>query len=203
MSKDFTVLMLVVDQSGSMSSIKQEAQQSMDALIAEQKAAPGRLAIKLVTFDNTVKNSKLVDAADFAGIKLEPGGMTALYDAIGIGVSSLNKEIKKLDEEPTNVVALIVTDGFENASQEYDSDKIKKLIEKHRDKKQWEFVFLGANQDAILTAHELGLRGTSALTYTPSSKGVNESVAAASRYITATRTGLEASFTDEDRTKSV
>lgn len=202
MSKNSTILMLIVDQSGSMSSLKSETEQSMNKLIDEQKALPGELAIKLVTFSHTVKLSPLVKAENFPRATIEPGGMTALYDAMGLGTDALTKEINGLEQKPANVVVLTVTDGFENASQEYNSVRVKKLIEYYRDKEQWEFLFLGANQDAILTAQELGMKGGSALTYDASGKGINESVAAASRYISATRSGLEASFTDEDRTKS-
>jgi uncharacterized protein YegL len=200
---DYTVLMLIVDQSGSMSSIKEETQQSMDRLIADQKSMPGRLDIKLVTFSHNVQSQPLVKADNFAGVSIEPGGMTALYDAMGLGTDALSKELNGLEDKPTNIIVLTVTDGFENASQEYNSERIQKLIKFYSDSEQWEFMFLGSNQDAILTAKELGMKGGSALTYDASSKGVNESVAAASRYISATRSGLEASFTDEDRTKSV
>ena len=199
-----TALMLIVDQSGSMSSIKQESQQAFNELLALQKAEPGTLSVKLVTFNHNVNLGVLTDASDFKGLTLVTEGMTALHDAMGMGITDLDKEIQALPEgnRPDRVIVVTVTDGLENSSREYTATTVKRLVRAHQDVDKWEFVFLGANQDAVLTAESFGIRAGSALTYHASDEGITQSVAAASGYIAAARSGLEASFTDEDRRKS-
>lgn len=199
-----TALMLVVDQSGSMSSIKQESQQAFDELLALQKAEPGTLSVKLVTFNHNVNLGALTDASNFKGLTLITEGMTALHDAMGMGITDLDKEIQALpdDQRPDRVIVVTVTDGQENSSREYAASAVKRLVRAHQEVDKWEFLFLGANQDAVLTAETFGIRAGSALTYHASNEGITKSVAAASGYITATRSGLEASFTDEDRRQS-
>lgn len=200
-----TILMLIVDESGSMSSIKQESQQAFDELLRSQKDEPGKLGIKLVTFNHNVKINPIVDAKDFSGLTLTTEGMTALHDAMGLGIADLDREIQDLPEaeKPDRVIVVTVTDGMENSSREYSSSTVKRLVLAHQDIDKWEFLFLGANQDAVLTAQSFGIRAGSALTYSATEDGITHSVAAASGYITATRSGLEASFSDEDRDKSM
>lgn len=198
-NKDFTVLMLIVDQSGSMGTIREESQQALDGLIKDQKEQPGKLAIKLVTFNHVVTPYELINAENFEGVKLDPEGMTALHDAMGSGIVLLDKELETLEEKPGKVIVVVLTDGFENFSREYTAQSVKKLREYHED---WEFLFLGANQDAILTASQFGIARGSSLTYAASAEGIEASLEATSRYLGATRSGLAAEFTDEDRARS-
>jgi len=205
MDKDYTVLMLIVDQSGSMMSIREESQQALDDLIKNQKEQPGKLGIKLITFNHRVACSGLVDSESFTGVVLEPEGMTAMHDAIGIGIKSLSNEIDNLvvdGQMPGKVIVVTITDGFENSSREHNSESIKKMIEAYKRVEGWEFIFLGANQDAITTAKSLGINAGSTMTYVASPRGVAESIAATARYIADTRSGIETEFTDEERNKS-
>lgn len=197
--------MLIVDESGSMSSIKQESQQAFDELLKLQKAEPGTLGVKLVTFNHNVNIKPTVDAKDFNGLSLTTEGMTALHDAMGLGIADLDREIQDLPEveKPDRVIVVTVTDGQENSSREYAAATVKRLVLAHQEIDKWEFLFLGANQDAVLTAQSFGIRAGSALTYNATEDGITHSVAAASGYIAATRSGLEASFSDEDRDKSM
>lgn len=201
MSEDFTALMLVVDQSGSMGVIREESQQALDGLIKDQKEMPGKLSIKLVTFNHRVSSHNLLSAEHFHGVTLDPEGMTALHDAMGIGITSFDKEIKALEDKPTNVIVVILTDGMENASIEYATASVKDLVESRKNA-GWEFVFLGANQDAVFTAKQFGIAKGSALTYTADAEGITESLNATARYLGATRSGLKTEFTDDERSKS-
>jgi uncharacterized protein YegL len=101
-----------------------------------------------------------------------PRGMTALYDAIGRTINDVSREIKKLEksERPDKILVAIVTDGQENASKEYNSEDIKKLIKK-KEEKDWKFVFLAANQDAFAVGSSLNISGGNTFTYTNTSHG--------------------------------
>lgn len=205
MNKDFTALMLIIDQSGSMGLIREESQQALDALVAAQKTEPGDLAIKLVTFNHDIGINPLVKSDEFKGVTLEPQGMTSLHDAMGLGIKSLDAEITELakaDNMPGKVIVVTLTDGEENSSREYTAESVRKLVDAFQAVEKWEFIFLGANQDAITTAKQFGIRAGSAITYEANAKGVNESILATTRYISDTRSGLAASFTDEERSKS-
>lgn len=201
MNKDFTALMLVIDQSGSMGVIREESQQALDGLIKAQKEEPGKLSIKLVTFNHKVTAHKLVNAEDFEGVTLAPEGMTALHDAMGSGITLFDKEIKDLEEQPGKVIVVVLTDGMENSSIEYATASVKQLVES-RKSAGWEFLFLGANQDAVFTAQQFGISKGSALTYEATAEGIAESINATTRYLGATRSGLKTEFTEEERAKS-
>lgn len=201
MNKDFTALMLVIDQSGSMGVIREESQQALDGLIKAQKEEPGKLSIKLVTFNHKVTAHKLVNAEDFEGVTLAPEGMTALHDAMGSGITLFDKEIKDLEEQPGKVIVVVLTDGMENSSIEYATASVKQLVESYKSA-GWEFLFLGANQDAVFTAQQFGISKGSALTYEATAEGIAESINATTRYLGATRSGLKTEFTEEERAKS-
>lgn len=202
MNKDLTVLMLIVDQSGSMSVIQKESQEALDGLVKTQKEQPGELMIKTVTFNHAVQINPLLKASEVSDIVLEPQGMTALHDAMGLGITSLDVELTRLAREnnlPGKVIVVTLTDGAENSSKEYGADSVKRLVEAYKDVEGWEFIFLGANQDAVTTATGLGIGAGSTMTYVASPRGVTESIAAAARYISDTRSGLMTEFTDEER----
>lgn len=201
MNKDFTALMLVIDQSGSMGTIREESQQALDGLIKAQKEEPGKLAIKLVTFNHKVTAHNLQNAEDFEGVTLAPEGMTALHDAMGSSITLFAKEIEELEEKPGKVIVVVLTDGMENSSVEYATISVKMLVEEYKTA-GWEFLFLGANQDAVFTAQQFGIAKGSALTYEATAEGITESINATTRYLGATRSGLKTEFSEEERAKS-
>lgn len=205
MNKDFTALMLIVDSSGSMATIWEQTEKAVNGLLEEQKKFPGKLSIKMIEFNHDVKSKKLIDSKEFDKWKLSPHGLTALHDAIGIGIDELGQELAGLTEEerPASVIVAIMTDGFENSSKEYTASRVKEMIDHQRKNYNWDFIFLGANQDAISTAQDYGIGHESALTFGANSKGVANTMAATSRYVTGTRSGLVESFSDEDRDKSM
>lgn len=197
--------MLIIDQSGSMSAIQKESQQALDGLVKAQKEAPGELMIKVVAFNHEVEIGELVKSEDFEGITLQPQGMTALHDAMGLGIKALSADITELAKErnyPGKVIVVTLTDGAENSSKEYKAEAVKRLVEAFGESEKWEFLYLGANQDAVVTAQQFGIARGSSMTYAASAKGVTESILSTTRYISDTRSGLKTSFTDEERTKS-
>jgi hypothetical protein len=115
-----------------------------------------------VVFDKPISDVKEMTQADFV-----PRGGTALLDAQGRSITELGAELASLpeSERPNKVIFVTLTDGDENASKEYMRDRVKTMTEHQRSTYNWEFVFLGANQDAIQTAATIGILREAALTY--------------------------------------
>jgi Mg-chelatase subunit ChlD len=198
-----TAIGLVVDRSGSMGSLRAEAQNAVNQFIKDQKAESGKAFLLLTDFDDQFRvvkpltNLKSIEA-DY---ELEPRGTTALYDAVAKTVQSLEEGIKSKKNPPEQAVMVVVTDGYENASQEYKSDDLKSLIESKKSD-GWEFIFLAAGQDAILEAGKMGIGGGTSLTYDTANYG--QTVAMASTSVSSYRaTANMDSFTDADRKKAV
>jgi hypothetical protein len=194
-----TAIGLVVDRSGSMAAIQGEAQAAVNEFIKEQKALDGKAFLLLTQFDSSFEvvhhltNLKKVNA-DYV---LKPRATTALYDAIGRTVKELEDGIEAKKTKPDQAIMVIVTDGHENASQEYNSDSLKKLIEE-KQKGGWEFIFLAAGQDAILSGAQMGFAAGQSITYDTQNYG--QSVAYASASVSNFRnTGNTTQVTDEDR----
>jgi len=200
----YTALLLVIDRSGSMSSIREDMVGGLTALVEEQKKQPGLLTLNLVQFDDEVE--VLHHLADPAGVTIEidPRGRTALYDAVGVGINTLAAEIDELPEhaKPGTVQVIVVTDGHENASSEYTGKTIKKLITEKTKKDHWDVVFLGANQDAVMKAAEMGINEGSSMTYSADSTGVANASSSLNRYVNDRRTGDRTAFSPQERRKS-
>jgi hypothetical protein len=132
-----------------------------------------------------------------------PRGMTALRDSIGRTIESTGKHLETLKEEdrPEKVIVVIITDGLENASKHYEVCKIKEMIEHQTSVYGWQFTFIGSNQDAILSARDLGIAAASALTYDPNQQGTKASYDALSRSIGSLRMGITKtlSYSPQDR----
>jgi hypothetical protein len=185
-----------------MAGIASDMNGGLQAFLEEQAEQPGTLAIDITTFDSTVE-TPVQDGAvtDIEWPVIVPRGSTALLDAIGVTVVSLGERLAKLPEErrPGKVVVMIVTDGQENSSREYTTAQVKKLVERQQNDYQWEFLFLGANIDSFAVAGGLGILRGSTIQYDATGDSANAVVAAASSYVTRSRSGLSTSFTDEER----
>ena len=158
---DYTHLTLVIDRSGSMIKIKEEAQKGISDLLKEQFLLPGKLTLTLIEFDNTVDTVvRLSDKAlDYS---LEPRGNTALFDAVGQEIIATGKDLAGMDEaeRPSKVVFIVVTDGENNNSREYTLESVRDLIANQKDNYQWTFQFLGA-EEASWQGEALGMRSSS------------------------------------------
>ena len=171
MKKGLTEIVFILDRSGSMSGLEADTIGGFNSMIERQKNVEGEALITTVLFDdkiNTLHNRVSLD--EIKKMTREDyyvGGCTALLDAVGITINRINDIQKSMpeDERPEKTMFIITTDGQENSSREFDYKKIKKMIEKKQDKKKWEFLFLGANIDAIGTAANLGIKANRSVNY--------------------------------------
>lgn len=204
MKNNFTRIAIVLDRSGSMESCKESTVSGFNEFIRTQQELPGEATVKLVQFDNryeTVFDMNLKLCPELTQNTFVPRGSTALLDAQGRTIVELGKELAALpeNERPSKVIVVTLTDGLENASKEYNLERIGELIREQRDKYNWDFVFLGANQDAIQTAAAMNIPLPSAMSYSTSKAGIAATMAAVSHYVGAARKGKAAAFSEEDR----
>jgi hypothetical protein len=165
---DLTHLYFLLDRSGSMQSIREDIVGGFDAFIAEQRRQPGRCRATLAQFDDRydVVYSGL-PIEEVPGLQLVPRGMTALLDAIGRLLTEAGSGLAALPEpeRPGTVIVGIMTDGHENASKEWTHSAVKTLIEQQTTTYGWEFLYLGADQDAIEVGTGLGVPAARSMTY--------------------------------------
>ena len=177
MKKGLTELVFILDRSGSMSGLEEDTIGGYNSLIKKQRKEPGEALISTVIFDNDseVLHDR-VDVGKVAELTLDDyttRGCTALIDAIGGAIhhiKNVHKYIRK-EDRPEHTMFIIMTDGMENASTHYSSGKVKSMIEKQKKKKGWEFLFLGANIDAIETAGQIGIAKERAVNFKCDSVG--------------------------------
>ncbi len=163
MKKDLVELVFILDRSGSMSGLEKDTIGGFNSMIKRQKETKGQALVTTVLFDDHYElihqRKQISNVNDMTTNEYFVRGTTALLDAIGRSVTQIIACHKKLknDEIPERTVVVITTDGMENASREYSSAKIKQMIEFQKEKYQWEFIFLGANMDALNTAKDFGI----------------------------------------------
>ncbi|WP_245810991.1 VWA domain-containing protein [Rhodococcoides corynebacterioides] len=198
----------LLDRSGSMASIADDTRGGFDSFIQSERGHDGSTVVTLAQFDDRyemVYESKPID--EVGGLELLPRGMTALYDAVGTFVTEVGAALAALPEErrPGSVTVLVMTDGHENSSREWSHQKVRALIEQQESQYGWDFVFLGANMDAVETGAQMGFTRDKSLTYAASSEGVNAAFSAVSGYQDRKRTyGMRkaAGFSDDDRRRA-
>lgn len=176
MKKNLTEVVFILDRSGSMSGLEADTIGGFNSLIEKQKKEEGDAYISTILFDD--RQEVLYDRVPIR--KVEPmndkqyyvRGCTALLDAVGGAIKHIKNIHKYAREEdvPEKTLFIITTDGMENSSREYTYEKVKKLIEKQK-KKDWEFLFLGANIDAVETAGRFGIGANRAVNYHSDSAG--------------------------------
>lgn len=177
MQQDMTELVFILDKSGSMGGLESDTIGGFNEMLKKQQDAPGECRITTALFDNNY--SLLHDRVDIRGVSLitaeeyQAGGATALLDAIGKTIEKIGNVQKSTAQEyrAGKVMLVIITDGQENASREYNAAQIKSLITRQKDKYGWEFIFLGANIDAVETAGRYGIAPDRALDYKADSQG--------------------------------
>ncbi|WP_052591500.1 vWA domain-containing protein [Paracholeplasma brassicae] len=163
MKKDLVELIFILDRSGSMAGLEKDTIGGFNSMIKRQKETKGQALVTTVLFDDHYElihqRKRISNVNDMTTNEYFVRGTTALLDAIGRSVTQIIACHKKLknDEIPERTVVVITTDGMENASREYSSAKIKQMIEFQKEKYQWEFIFLGANMDALNTAKDFGI----------------------------------------------
>ena len=169
MKKNFTEIVFVLDESGSMSSLKSDTIGGFNSLIEKQKSEEGGAVVSAVLFNT--ESRVLLDRVPLGEVEeltdkdYCPCGGTALLDAVGGAVKHIGNIHKyaRPEDVPEHTLFVITTDGMENSSRHYSAAKVKKLISRQQEKYGWEFVFLGANIDAAETAASIGISRESAV----------------------------------------
>ena len=195
MNKELTELVFILDRSGSMAGLESDTIGGFNAMVEKQKKEPGTAILSAVLFSD--RSKVIYDRTDIQ--KVEPmtdrqycvGGCTALLDAIGEAVRHIANIHKYAREEdrPGKTIFVITTDGMENASRRYTYDEVRKMVEHEREKYGWEFLFLGANMDAISAARRFGIRPDRAVRYECDSAGTALNFAVVGQTIAKARKG--------------
>lgn len=171
MKKNVTEVVFILDKSGSMSGHETDTIGGYNSMLNKQRKAEGEAFVTTVLFNHQYE--LLHDRINVRGISsiterdYEVGGTTALLDAIGFSIQKIGNVQKYTSEEERadKVLFVITTDGMENASREFSPDQIKKMIKHQKEKYGWDFIFLGANIDAISTAAQFGIEEDFAVDY--------------------------------------
>ncbi|GAA0928774.1 vWA domain-containing protein [Pseudonocardia zijingensis] len=165
---DLTHIYFLLDRSGSMQSIKSDTEGGFAAFIEEQRRAPGECRVTLARFDHQYDVVYAgVPVAEVPPLDLQPRGRTALLDAMGRLVTDAGAGLAALpeDDRPGTVIVAVMTDGLENASVEWTHAAIKSLVEQQSTQYSWQFLYMGADQDAIEVGTSLGVDARYAVTY--------------------------------------
>ncbi len=177
MNKNLTELVFILDRSGSMSGLESDTIGGFNSMLKKQRAIDGECRITTVLFNDNYK--LLHDRIDIRAVspmtenEYQVGGSTALIDAIGRTINKLVNVQKSTAEEyrAEKVMFVIITDGEENSSREYSAERVRAMIGQEKEKYGWEFVFLGANIDAVQTAGRFGIGADRAADYVADSEG--------------------------------
>ncbi len=177
MKENLTELVFILDRSGSMSGLETDTIGGFNSMLEKQKKESGEAFVTTVLFDD--KYELLHDRKDIKGINAITDeeyyvrGSTALLDAMGITINNIGKALSDTNEEekPAKVLFVIITDGMENSSREFSYEKIKEMVEHQKSKYAWDFIFLGANIDAIMTAGSFGISADMAANFVSDSAG--------------------------------
>lgn len=202
---NITELVFILDRSGSMAGLESDTIGGFNAMIEKQKREEGECFVSTVLFDNESEvlhdRVKLSEIRQMTDKDYTVRGCTALIDAIGGAIHHIGNIHKyaRSEDVPENTMFIITTDGMENASHRYTSDKVKSMIERQKTKYGWEFLFIGANIDAVETAGRYGISKDKAVNYNADKEGtaiLYESVSCAVAEVRANRP-LSASWSNK------
>ena len=206
MKKGYTDIVMVVDRSGSMASCKSDMEWALINYVDELKKEDGDFKLSYYIFD-TVLESKFVEKPikDIGELKIEPRGLTALYDAMGAVINFTGARLasKHESDRPERVLFVVITDGLENSSKEYGANQISEMVKHQTDKYNWGFVYLGANQDAIAVGGSIGISLGNSMTYNTSERGLMNTSMGLYNYTHRYAQVGATSFTDEERSEAV
>jgi uncharacterized protein YegL len=172
-----TELVFIIDRSGSMAGLEKDTIGGFNAMIEKQKKEEGLALVSTVLFANASKvlhdRTEVREVAPLTEKDYVVGGGTALLDAIGGAIHHIGNVHKyaRPEDRPAHTIFIITTDGMENASHQYSSDKVKAMIRRQEEKYGWEFLFVAANIDAVETAERIGIRRERAANYQHDAEG--------------------------------
>lgn len=176
-TNNLTEMVFILDRSGSMHGLEADTIGGFNSMLEKQKNEAGRAYVTTVLFadDYRIVHDRIrIDAVHpMTNREYSAGGCTALIDAIGKTIrhiAQIHKYSRK-EDVPANTVFVIITDGMENASREYTSDEVKRMVEHEKEKYGWEFIFLGANINAVETARHFGINRDRAVNYNCDAQG--------------------------------
>ena len=201
---DLTLIAVLVDRSGSMAHCREDMEGGLNTFVENQANEPGDAEITLAQFDTKYELVwPLGRINDVPKYTLMPRGCTALLDAMGRFITEVGEELAKRDEgdRPGKVIVCIVTDGLENSSVDWTRDMVKALVEQQSSQWHWEFVFLGADMDAVQEGASVGVPQKSSLTFDKANARLT--YAMASDYVSTARGGRKAAFSEQDRKSAV
>ena len=195
MKKGLTEMVFIIDKSGSIEGLEKDTIGGFNAMLKEQQSVDGDAVVTTVLFDD--KYELLHDRIEIRAVApltdkdYTVRGTTALLDALGRTIHKI-REVQKHTAEnyrAEKVLFVIITDGQENASREYSAERIKRRIERQKEKYGWEFIFFGANMDAVMEAGKLGISADRAQNYCADAVGTSVAYTAMSGFSTAYRGG--------------
>lgn len=181
MKENLTHIRFILDRSGSMMGIRDSTIKGFNEFVEGQRGVPGECTMTLHLFDSQDPNEIVhdrINVKDMPSLTVEkfvPRGATPLHDAIGMAIDSLGRQLKAFPEaeRPAKIIFAIMTDGLENSSRDYKAAQIADMIERQRSVYKWEFLFLGANQDACMTGENIGIARDHAITYAATARGTS------------------------------
>lgn len=204
-NNNITELVFIIDRSGSMGGLESDTIGGFNSLVEKQKKQSGECFVTTVLFDNVVETIhdriELKDVQKLSEEEYYVRGCTALTDAVGESVEHIEKihRYVRAEDVPEHTMFVIITDGMENASHRYSGRQVKKMIEKHKEKDGWEFLFIGANIDAVSTAKDFGIDEDRAVDYRADRKGTSVVYRAMEKAVGCVRASapLRKSWSDE------
>lgn len=175
-----TEIIVVLDRSGSMGSISQSTVEGFNTFLKEQKNAEGEAFMTLIQFDDryevNYKSMPIKDVPELiVGESYIPRGTTALYESVGRTINELQTD--------RDVVFVIITDGYDNVKSEYNAESIKKMVETLEKENDWKFLYLGANQDAVMAGGKLGVQASNSMSWATTADGIGNTFYAMSANI--------------------
>lgn len=194
MKNNLTEIVFILDRSGSMNGLEKETIGGFNSMLEKQKKENGSAFVTTILFDNNIEllhdHLDINEVVPISDKDYYVRGSTALLDAVGksiIKMVNIQKN-RSFTDQAENVVFIITTDGMENSSTEYSYRKIQKMIELEKDKYGWEFIFLGANIDAVAEASKFGINEDRAVNYHSDSRGTHLNYQVLSETVSTLRT---------------
>lgn len=193
MKKNLTELVFILDRSGSMQGLEADTIGGFNAMLEKQRKEPGEAYVSTVLFDDSTE--MLHDRVALSRVKPMTDrdyyvrGCTALLDAVGGAIHHIANihRYARPEDVPEHTLFVITTDGMENASRRYTARRVREMIRHEREKYGWEFLFLGANIDAVETAGELGIDADRAVNYNCDSEGTRLNYEVVAQAVSAVR----------------
>ncbi|OUP03985.1 hypothetical protein B5F36_07220 [Anaerofilum sp. An201] len=193
MKKNLTELVFILDRSGSMQGLEGDTIGGFNAMLEKQKKEPGEAFVSTVLFDDHAEilhdRVKVEEVRPITDAEYYVRGCTALLDAIGGAIRHIGNIHKyaRSEDVPEHTLFVITTDGMENASRRYSAQEVKQMIQRQKEKYGWEFLFLGANIDAVQTAGHLGITPDRAVNYHSDSMGTRLNYETVSQAVSTVR----------------